>query len=226
MKKYLFILCVIIVGSVNVNAQNFGFMGKKSFFETNLVFNSPIVSNLMFYRRTYLYDYDENRRPYGPLNIGVYVSAGRTINRNFALSVEGGIDFMSFKLKNGFYFDEDMYNVHCINLMPKIEFSRSEHILPVGISHQLGIGVIKQNYTVTGSEQYVYTGGSIGGSMMYAAVVRTCLTKHILLNFGMRYTLNLLMDDDGLNVLIWSNEAQLQKNLNFVSGQLGLTYLF
>jgi hypothetical protein len=226
MRKYFIILIVLFSGSKTVSAQHWGFLGKKNFIEVYAVGNSPVAANFFYNYYSVFQDFSENRGPFGLFNYGLYVSAGRTLNRNLALSIESGVDFMSFKLDDGTFFDEDKYKVNCLNLMPKIEFSRSKHILPVGVSHQLGIGYLRQNFTLSGNDSEVYTDHFNGASLMYAAIVRTAITKKLLLNFGMRYTLNYFFYHYKWFDFLMQSEIQSQKRLNFISGQIGLTYLF
>lgn len=225
--RSIFILSFLLFSSFgNVGAQHFGFLGKKNYLETYAVANSPVAANFLYNYYSVFQDFTENRGPYGLVNYGFFISAGRTLNRNFAISLESGMEFMSFTLDDGIFFGEDIYEVNCLNVMPKVEFSRTKHILPVGVSHQIGIGYIRQNFTLTGYEDLSYKGEFNGASLMYAAIVRTAITKQLLLNFGMRYNFNVFFDNYTWYDYQWLYEVQLQKRMNFISGQLGLTYLF
>jgi hypothetical protein len=114
----------------------------------------------------------------------------------------------------------EILNVVTTSFIPKIEFATSKSLLPMGIGHQIGFGianskVIEKNYSYeiqsydSFTGKYGYTPHKYGDSnsdvdpinfekltsikkyvLMYALSVRTPLSKNILLNYGVRYTLN------------------------------------
>ena len=114
----------------------------------------------------------------------------------------------------------EMLNVVTTSFIPKIEFATSKSLLPMGIGHQIGFGIanskiiekddsyeIESYDSFTGNFGYETVKYSDSKSdvdpinfanltsikkyvLMYALSVRTPLSKSILLNYGVRYTLN------------------------------------
>jgi hypothetical protein len=115
----------------------------------------------------------------------------------------------------------EILNVVTTSFIPKIEFATSKSLLPMGIGHQIGFGianskVIEKNYSYEIQTDDSNTGNNIYATvkygdnptdvdpinlgeltaikkyvLIYALSVRTPLSKNLLLNYGVRYTLHL-----------------------------------
>ncbi len=160
-----------------------------------------------------------------------------------------------------FYFEN--IDVNSMSIMPKFEFSSDGGLLPMGISHQLGFGVrlikpVDKEYTVAASEEYLlysssinipiepdyssylkYDGPSIKGyTLMYALNFRSPLTKSLMLNYGIRYTLNFMgstyindynvenLSDLELNEAEFTDIVRYRKQFSLIQANIGLSLAF
>ncbi len=104
-------------------------------------------------------------------------------------------------------------DIKTLQLMPKIEFSKEGGLLPLGLNHQIGFGfntsqvverdykykLLSDGYTQITQEdidavdqRFVnFNQKHKGFTLMYAFNIRTPITKNLLINYGIRYTLNL-----------------------------------
>lgn len=110
------------------------------------------------------------------------------------------------------YFHHEMLDTRTVSIMPKISFTKKGGLLPIGLNHEIGFGinstkVIDKDYNyriISGSEylsaqdstrledQYVDFDQKYGGfTIMYAFKIKTPVSKRIMINYGLRYTLNL-----------------------------------
>lgn len=212
----------------NVNAQNPGYFGKKNVVDFSVNLQNPLFSNLR--SRT-----DDNTRFLGldgsnlrsvndRFDWGFRFNYSRPLKRSFAIGVEFGYDYFSVQRhykqdqNNYYYYYFQKIDVNSMSIMPKLEFSSAGGLLPMGISHQVGIGVrlikpVDKEYNVGITDNYqsqtyastvipieptlasklAYTGSSIKGyTIMYALNFRSPLTKRLMLNYGIRYTWNFM----------------------------------
>jgi hypothetical protein len=272
MKKL--ILIFLLLTSISVaKAQNPGYFGKKNIIELDFVGTFPLLSNFKVIN-WYKADGDHivNRKDY--FDCGVRLGLVHTFRRNFAAGVEIGQDYFSVNFENYFtryqYLDgfqnlesinaeHENVDVRALVIMPKVEFSSKGGLLPMGLSHQVGVG-IRMNQAV--EKPYVYEpdyySGSgdpasfgkdfynyddkpiLGMTAMYAINMRTPLTKSLLLNYGLRYTLNFMKKTiynngytesaDTSNDIYWVNRAEMQsairsrKQTSFILFNIGLSY--
>lgn len=149
----------------------------------------------------------------------------------------------------------EMLKIQTLSIMPKIEFSQYGGLLPVGLNHQIGLG-----YTMThiADKQYTFRilnnvndltteqkanlskdlfdyDQSFGGfTFLYAFNIRTPITKTFMINYGIRYTLNLRnyfqVSPLATNKYFDNEEAHqfIGRALgrNFITFNIGLTYSF
>jgi hypothetical protein len=162
---------------------------------------------------------------------------------------------------NNYYFEN--VDVNSLSIMPKFEFSSDGGLLPMGISHQLGFGVrlikpVDKEYTVAVSEEYLlysssinipiepeytsvlkYNGPSIKGYiLMYALNFRSPLTKSLMLNYGIRYTLNFMsstyindynvenLSDLVLDEAEFTDIVRYRKQFSLIQANIGLSFAF
>jgi hypothetical protein len=231
MRKIWMFLSVLLV-SMTSTAQHFGYLGKKNFIDIKSVSYMPLIANLTtsFVDGDGLFD----EWKFGLFNTGVHATIGRTVKQNMAISFEAGIDFLTYEVKDDetiVYYEKN----HCISFMPKIEFSKRENILPLGVSHQIGIGYYKEiiGLKVPGVGTFNYPEPINGVTLMYALSLRSSITKSIFINYGVRYTLNYSFVQNGYSTTFIESlipyfiyEQEMQKRMNFISVELGLTYVF
>lgn len=152
------------------------------------------------------------------------------------------------------YMVHERLDVRTLTIMPKLEFTNKGGTLPVGLNHQIGIGytvstVKKKDYIYRlfdGSENLTdadsanfknniinYDQQYKGITLLYAFNIRTPLSKHLMINYGIRYTLNVrnlgqyipsssyYYDED----LIKRNIGRMRM-LNFLTFNIGLSFAF
>ncbi len=110
------------------------------------------------------------------------------------------------------YHKHEMLDVRTLSIMPKISFTNDGGLLPIGLNHEIGIGynsskIVDKDYeyrVIDGGEymtsvdslyldrQYADYDQRYGGfTIMYAFKVKTPISKRVMINYGLRYTLNL-----------------------------------
>lgn len=159
----------------NVNAQNPGYFGKKNVVDFSFNLQNPLFSNL----RTVLNSDNKllglngsNIKPVSDrLDWGFRFNYSRPLKRSFAIGLEFGYDYFSVQRQAKqeqyssvyYYFQKIDINSMCI--MPKLEFSSSGGLLPMGISHQVGFGVriikpVDKEYNVAITQGYQTIGSA------------------------------------------------------------------
>lgn len=143
-------------------------------------------------------------------------------------------------------------------IMPKIEFNTFGEQLPIGINHQIGAGVTISTIKDQAYSYEVISFSSSDGqapassffapakdvgkfynfTMMYAFNIRKPITKQLMINYGLKYNLNVsfktLLDGgfvsgSGANnqiVLDINEEIRQKKSTSLMSFNIGLTYVF
>lgn len=157
--------------------------------------------------------------------------------------------------------DHEALSIRTLTFLPKIEFQINSNELPIGIVNQFGIGysttkVIEKDYiyTITYPNPDNYNGlenkrvfdekATYNGiTIMYAFNVRTPISKSLLINYGIRYTLNYTFGGESISGIIPGSSANQSSNYliddvemsniigknrlaNVISLNLGLSYLF
>jgi len=149
--KHCLIFCLFCFAINITQAQeNNGYYGNKAFIQVEGLANYPLFSNLLT-NGNYGYvskgNYLERKRD--NFNFGFRINAGYAVKRNIALSFEFGQDYSSVYPDEYEYVYDDFYGYQVQHEMvdvitnvfvPKIEFGTSKSLLPMGLSHQLGIG--------------------------------------------------------------------------------------
>jgi len=249
MKRLIHISLLLLCASA-VSAQNPGYFGKKNVVELDMVGTFPLLSNF----RSVTWnkaegDHIVNKKDY--FDCGVRLGFIHTFRRNFAAGIEIGQDYFSVNFED--YYDRyqsdyewyestnarhENVDVRALIIMPKVEFSTKGGLLPMGLSHQVGLGV-RMNRAVDKPyiyEQAAYEGDGdpasfgktfynydnkaiLGMTAMYAINMRTPLTKSLLLSYGLRYTLNFMKKTEAAysnipaveaNEVYWVNRDEMQ----------------
>lgn len=144
-------------------------------------------------------------------------------------------------------------------IMPKIEYTLSGSQLPFGINNQVGIGytttkVVEKDYLFKiNQDSYAPDTVLIGKNMinydalksikgmtiMYAFNVRTPISKHIMINYGIRYNLNLSFSSiknalfyDNTQDKYYTRTSEIEnivarkRSSSIVSFNIGVNYVF
>ncbi len=220
MKQFIIVL-ILLAPAFNF-AQS-GFFGKKNIVEFSTQGSIPLIYNL----RNKMTEVNAGHKAKnGTLNnqlnwfnYGFNIQDFHYFKDRFGIGIHIGYDFQKAYTNENMFYDAfynggvEMENLSMttLTIMPKIEIGSLNGILPMGLSHQLGIG-----YTITKIKERNYllnTGGSIisndelkdfgytvldfdlkhkGLSLLYQMNYRLPLSKHLFLNYGFKYALNLV----------------------------------
>lgn len=262
MKKY--IIYYIFLGLTFTSfAQNSGYFGKKNVFEFSMNGQYPLFPNarILFNNAPKFWKVQDGTmvEGYDNFDFGFRFTYMRTVKRNIGIGLEFGYDYFSIQRTQsvlGFnYVATENIDVSSMSIMPKIEFTGEKELLPMGIAHQIGVGVrilnpVDKPYSymnVNGSsvygplneipDAYKYKGGSVKGyTLMYAINMRTPITKFLFLNYGLRYTWNFMAKGDyypyasDSNIQMSMEEfryfARQRKQFSLIQGSLGLSVVF
>lgn len=227
------IVCVLFVLKGN-SQSNKGYYNSKFYISLDALMNAPILYNFRSSSDVYS-KYDKNLNQKGDkFNLGFRASFGVILKRNFAFCIEGGIDFSNVYLEKSIDHQDSTtaqylnlnvihqnLDIQTFSVMPKIEFSVKNSLLPLGLSHQFGIGfnrskLVNHDYASLVTYQSSFDNSYVliddfnkkyfdlsnqistkTVTIMYALNMKTALSKSLLLNYGFRYTLNL--NSSGLN---------------------------
>ncbi len=146
MKK--FIVIIILIASFNTFSQNSkGFYGRKFFFTSESVVSSPLFYNLSTLNDKYKYNKSLNYSN-DWFNYGFRFSFGHVIKKNFAISIEYGRDDSHAYLttQNNYFGGLHNFKVPRAEIITndfkiKFEIFSKSSIAPLGLSHQIGIGL-------------------------------------------------------------------------------------
>jgi hypothetical protein len=134
------------------NAQNTGYLGKKTVIDLNFVGNYIILPNMIQKKKPYLPKYKnvDGQLIDDPdhIDFGGEILLSRVISRRLALGLCVGLDSYSVGLmRNSFQTSDELVvgkheriNVNGFYLLPTISFAHKAGALPMGIVHELGIG--------------------------------------------------------------------------------------
>lgn len=221
MKKYTFLL-IFIFSTTFLSAQDGGFLGKKNFISANLRLYSPIIygintlSTENFKTKGSIYQPVKNF-----LDYGINLTLGRALSRNFGVMIQfcqSRYDFSINPKKGYINFQDDYFysqvllkstwlKAKATTIMPIIELTGSDGLVPLGLSHQFGLGftrneLIRDDYyfQIAGSTANVidqstqvfnYSQDAIKSYIfMYKVNMRIPISNFLLFNIGFRYNIN------------------------------------
>lgn len=238
--KLLIIIFFSLLGLSAFTQQNKGYYNSKWFLSFETLHTTPFFFNA--YGRDYASMYDKNLRPtLEKYNYGYRFAAGFIVKRNLAFAVEWGTDYGDIYVKkwgyihlninnieNEYYYHHDVSSIktQSFTILPKIELATKNALLPMGLTHQIGIGLSKtrlmedkyranihcEDYNCDTvpeiSEQFFFEHLYDRKNQpdiqhlifMYAISMRTSVSKKIMLNYGFRYTLNVPFLNSASNV--------------------------
>ncbi|MBL4861643.1 MAG: hypothetical protein JKY09_01310 [Crocinitomicaceae bacterium] len=233
-------------------SQNTGLYGKKLCVEFDVTGSIPVFSMITNYNTDYKNKDGDLIEGRDMLDFSTRVAVSYAVKNNIGLGIEFGYDFSNVvpyenlgrtftDPVSGFDYYEDLYGtdherlkLRTVTVMPKVEFTSFSGLLPIGLNHQLGIGlsrskIIEHDYLYTlypgpGWAQpdtnqfqkyfYNYENESFKGyTFMYALNVRTPISNRFMITYGLRYTLNLVPREKFNNALgnderYWLNKSE------------------
>jgi hypothetical protein len=286
MKSTILLFSLIAFISSNAIAQkDNGYFGKKGFLEVQTLGNVPLLYTAYFKDFSSASGYKADETSTAPrllpkndnFNYGFRVNAGYAVKRNLAISLEFGQDFASVypnpysRVDYSYNFNvvitHEMVDIKTTVIMPKFEFYTSNALSPMGLSHQLGLGVSFSNaiekdyvYGRTDNNNYplpttLYENYSDKNDyvdpinfkeietvkkymLMYALNMRTPITKNLMINYGVKYTLsvggpresNLYLNPITSQNSSYTDELEYQisrsRTFSIINAFAGLTFVF
>ncbi len=261
MKNTFILLISFTVLSITVSAQdNYGYYGKKNFIDlSSSSYVSLIYGLTNLNRGAELRPSGNSLSPYTEwFNTGARVSIGRAIESNVGLALELGFD--RFRLSDRVLYGSEMDGytyienhesliTNSILILPRIEISGRNGLLPNGLVHQIGVGftinsIAKKNYlveynngTISGGpngasadQDALFKDNNMEGSvrfaqLMYGLKTRTPIGKSLMLNYGIRYTLDFGFTSYEFNRDV-AGEIREYLFRNIIAFDLGLTLPF
>jgi len=244
-------------------SQNTGLYGKKSVVEFQLFGNVPLLSNWLDYRVFYKASGDQLEQGRNLLDYGIRFGAMRAFTNQFGLGLEFTLERQRIAAPNSveLEFDSwfgsftDMVNVNhefirlnTMSILPKFEFSRASNLLPIGLSHHVGIGytrttiverdyvynvILNSNYTPTtdiNSGLINYSNVITGFLVMYQLNMRTPITQRLMINYGIRYTANFVRRTNVMNPepgeFDMFEPVKIKRNSSLIQLNFGMGFAF
>lgn len=250
-----FALSIFILLSLSGFSQSYGYFGKKNSFSLSGIGFIPLYYN---YTRpefvTYKTDGDRLKNNNDLFEGGINLSISHSFGGKFAIGFEYNHSFYNIKSRFNLFtvpYEDNYYDfslkheqltLRTSMIMPKVEFSFNSRLLPIGINHQIGVGLSSSNivkkdylkeYNPIESDQNEVDNSIVdpqnfinysalqkikGITIMYAFNIRQPIAKHFALNYGLRYTLNLkLQTAHGTDVYYVSESGIETKKRYYIS---------
>lgn len=273
MNYFALLIITLSVSFCSFSQVNNGYYGKRFFVDIEGLGNNPMFSNIFantdngYSANGTVLSYKKDK-----FNVGFRINVGFAAKRNLGLSLEFGQDYSSiYGPDNEMYFDDYTYSyvnhelidVKTTVFIPKLEFTTSKALLPMGLSHQLGFGfatsaVIERDYLYRYTN-YMFTSPTVNYEtattdldpinfekfqnvkkfvLMYALNMRTPITKSLMINYGIKYTINIGKQPNayyyaysGVDPTLSytkavENEIARHRGFSFMNAFVGLTFVF
>ncbi len=261
--KY-FLLLIVLLPFVGFS-QNTGLYGKKTILEVQAMGSMPLVSNWFNGNGTYYKakgtSLVDSRNL---LDYGVRVNLARAFSNQVGMGIEFGLErqvlsapeYVDLVYDNSF--GPGSYNyplrheklrLQTMTIMPKLEFSSRGNLLPIGLSHQIGVGytrasIVERDYLffvennfndsiITPIENGLvdYEKFYTGFTVMYQINMRTPVTEQIVVTYGLRYNMNFVRNQkpttgSAPGELYLINDVRRRRNQSFVQLNIGVGYVF
>jgi hypothetical protein len=235
--------------------KNFGFYGKKFYLQVDGLFSSPIIYNMLNISGfNDVVSYGTNghnlEEKSNWINYGYRISAGIAVKRNVGVGIELGTDF-SKVAPNYSNVDHEMLSVSTFSIIPKIELANESALLPMGLSHQFGIGmewssIQDENYifnyynNFTNQNEYVHY-NQVSSSelpfgeikkipsanrfvLLYDLTMRNPISKSLMITYGFKYTLKFTPPNQESNFNQLPNYEYYLDEINFQRNMNFITF--
>jgi hypothetical protein len=225
------ITCTLLVLASSYSwGQSGGVYGKKKFAEFSLTGCFPLIYN--FNKDYYVKSGSGVAEGKDFVNGGYYGLIGIALQPTVALSFSTSMWYSNAKGPGAlYYFQEgsseassalvlhENLDIRTLSFMPIIEFTGKSGLLPMGVSHSIGLGFntswVKERAYAFENKYDIYSNGNTvdfhefmdsvvavngpyidykerysGKTLMYALKIRTPISKQLMINYGFRYTFN------------------------------------
>lgn len=268
MNKSIFILSLIVTLCGNTFAQNNGFLGKKNFVAIDANVYTPVIFGIRSGNEYFKTTGSKFAPTKNYVDYGVNFTIGRALTRDFAFLLQYSLNRYEFNIDrqyfyntgdiNNYFNDGNYYELLKGNwlkavattFMPILEFSGSEGLLPLGLSHQFGLGftknkLIEDDYNMLINNYYEtfiqkddlfnYSKSVIKSyTVMYKINMRIPINDFLLFNVGFRYNLNIFPSNYSSNTngdYLFSqsflrDQMRAKQFRNILSLETGLSFCF
>lgn len=258
--RILIFISILFIGST-VHSQNTGLYGKKISLDLSFTGNIPVINMLngpMFKSKSGVLTEKMDLLDYG-LRTGVSYA----LSNNFAVGFEFDMEFMNIVApKYVSVFDpvtqwnietqirHEALSTRTLVFMPRLEFTTNSGLLPIGLSHQVGVGftrtkIIEKDYDYLILENsqsldfstfqedfYDYTNKAFKGiAVMYTLNVRTPINKFMMITYGIRYNFNFGMETEHtfdyssyVTRFAAYNQTRRRRTFSVISLNLGMSF--
>lgn len=228
--KNIFSTLLLLLLTAPLSAQFSGYMGKKNLVELGMNVHVPVIYDWFYVREGGTNFYKRSGSTLSSdldrFNPGLRLGYTRLVGSRFGIGLDFSYDaintvssYYDSDPNDDYYYSYDFkgenLQFRSITINPKIEFTSKGGLLPVGISHQFGIGIrlislVEKNYlnqyvvsdgwsTTYQEEERNYAGyfttmkpnRFVFRSINYTLHFRRPLSDRLLLNINFRYSLNL-----------------------------------
>lgn len=261
MQRFLFLILLLSFSSLG---QNTGFYGKKTLFEVQGHGSWPMVANWL--ENSPYYKVSGSNLVIGKdrFDYGFRVGLMRAFSNMFGLGLEYSMDFQNcaassevellVQTSSGFEYTNYIEVAHenirlkTFTIMPKLEFSGRSNLLPIGLSHQVGVGymrtsIVDRDYlfrlSPNNSNDSIITplaDGLVnlenvysGFTVMYQINMRTPITERLVVSYGIRYNANFVrsvpLNDSLLGGSVTRN-IKSKRNNSLINFNIGLGFVF
>jgi hypothetical protein len=239
--------------------QHNGYLGRKTFIGADVRLFVPLLYNRQVdENQKYKSDGTTFKDARNLLTYGFNLTLGRAVDRNLAFLIQGS--FLNYKVANTDDFITNYsspirstyYQAQSFGIMPIIEISGEDGLLPIGLSHQIGLGFYR--HKIVDMPYLIWVNGANGietlssestpffdyekqiksYTFMYKLNLRIPLSRKLLYNFGIRYNANFTEFISGLNSAqddILFNHARMGQMMraaqsrNIIAFETGISFM-
>ena len=224
----LFLTFIALSLFFSFEAQTTGYFGKKNLLELGITIQNPLLYNFYGSSNSMNKPYHSKNGTLEPgstkINYGFRLSYGKMLKRNLAVYLESGLNYFSVIPDSYYsgnqpagqkymYTEGEMLDIRTFSILPKIELTSDDGLLPIGVTNQFGFGVnfyktLDKEYVgyadsmdavygfpipvnITRNNYYDYSNQAIKGyTFLYKLTMRIPINDRLLYHFGFRYTCN------------------------------------
>ena len=240
--SYILILFSLLFLNIGFGQKkNAGFYGKRFYIQADGVFSFPVFAYLFNIEDNYTYIANGNKLEIGSdkFNYGYRVSAGYSLKRNFAIGLEVGHDYSNTGVSG---YMHEMLDISTLVVVPKIELAHENALLPMGISHHIGIGaewssIVDRNYLLNVSDPVTGNTTTINYNdlqtselpfgeiknipsikryiLMYDITMRNPISKNLFITYGFKYVLKFKSENQETKLIDSPNYSYYLNDINY-----------
>lgn len=252
------ILCFVLL-SFYSTGQNTGLYGRKTVLEFQGLGSWPILHNWSNEATLYKAKGAELIEGRNILDYGLRMAFMHAFTNQFGLGLEVGTERQGLAAPNtvdltynssfgtyttSSFVEHEFLRLQTWTFMPKFEFSLRSNLLPIGLSHQVGVGYARTSIVARDYQYALFSSSSdsiltdissglvnadkvySGFTVMYQINMRTPITDRLLVTYGLRYNGHFVRSENpqgqtaGMFDLF--NAVRRKRNYSFIQLNIGL----